>query len=50
MKTDGDGKLADGQVKIDELKESMTADKQMREKQAMYEFKLMEWRDACRVL
>ena len=28
----------------------MTADKQMREKQAMYEFKLMEWRDACRVL
>ena len=50
MKTSGNAKLQDGQVKVSELNENMMAMEDILKKKAMYEFKLMEWRDACRVL
>ena len=42
--------MKDGKVQVEELTEKMKADEEILRKKAMYEFKLMEWRDACRVL
>ena len=50
LKATGDAKLKDGKVQVEELNEKMKADEEILRKKAMYEFKLMEWRDACRVL
>jgi hypothetical protein len=50
LKSTGDAKLKDGKVQVEELNEKMKADEEILRKKAMYEFKLMEWRDACRVL
>lgn len=50
IKNHGQTKLSDGQVKVAELNENMIAMEDILKKKAMYEFKLMEWRSACRVL
>lgn len=50
IKSVGGAKLQEGAVKVSELNEDMLAMEDMHKKKSMYDFKLMEWRQACRVL